>query len=143
MFAIILDIWNHVASLKPAFISKSPHFNFITVHYFWIIGMAILGSICLYPRGGLKYIDALFLASGAATQSGLNTVDINKLDTWQQIVFLHHTDDDEPHHNQQLCRVSSLVLVRKALSTCRPRGLEEPAEHIENPLESEDGRTRF
>ncbi|PMD37454.1 potassium transport protein TRK1/TRK2 [Hyaloscypha variabilis F] len=87
MFAIILDIWNHVASLKPAFISKSPHFNFITVHYFWIIGMAILGSICLYPRGGLKYIDALFLASGAATQSGLNTVDINKLDTWQQIVF--------------------------------------------------------
>lgn len=54
---------------------------------FWIIGMAITGSICLYPRGGIKYIDALFLASGAATQSGLNTVDINLLDTWQQIVL--------------------------------------------------------
>jgi potassium uptake Trk family protein len=49
--------------------------------------MALFGSICLYPRGGIRYIDALFLASGAATQSGLNTVDINKLDTWQQIVL--------------------------------------------------------
>lgn len=50
--------------------------------------MAIFGSICLYIRGGgLKYIDALFLASGAATQSGLNTVDINKLNTWQQVVL--------------------------------------------------------
>ncbi|KAE8447840.1 hypothetical protein EG329_010069 [Mollisiaceae sp. DMI_Dod_QoI] len=86
MYSILLDVWHHVESLKPAFISKTPHFNFITVHYFWIIGMALFGSICLYIRGGLKYIDALFLASGAATQSGLNTVDINKLNTWQQIV---------------------------------------------------------
>lgn len=49
--------------------------------------MALFGSICLYIRGGVKYIDALFLASGAATQSGLNTVDINKLHTWQQVVL--------------------------------------------------------
>ncbi|CZR56562.1 probable potassium transport protein 1 [Phialocephala subalpina] len=87
MYSILLDVWHHVESLKPAFISKTPHFNFITVHYFWIIGMALFGSICLYIRGGVKYIDALFLASGAATQSGLNTVDINKLHTWQQVVL--------------------------------------------------------
>jgi hypothetical protein len=49
--------------------------------------MAILGSVCLYPHGGIDYIDALFLASGAATQSGLNTVNINSLNTWQQIVL--------------------------------------------------------
>jgi hypothetical protein len=49
--------------------------------------MAILGSICLYPRGGIDYIDALFLASGGATQSGLNTVNINALNTWQQVVL--------------------------------------------------------
>jgi Trk/Ktr/HKT type cation transporter len=50
--------------------------------------MALFGSLCLYIRGGeIKYIDALFLASGGATQSGLNTVDINKLNTWQQVVL--------------------------------------------------------
>ncbi|KAF4628047.1 hypothetical protein G7Y89_g10103 [Cudoniella acicularis] len=87
MYSILLELWDHVVSLKPAFISKTPHFNFITVHYFWIIGMAIFGSICLYPNGGLLYIDALFLTSGAATQSGLNTVDINRLNTWQQLVL--------------------------------------------------------
>lgn len=49
--------------------------------------MTILGSICIYPNGNIKYIDALFLGSGAATQSGLNTVDINTLNTWQQLVL--------------------------------------------------------
>ncbi|KAG4429965.1 hypothetical protein IFR05_014553 [Cadophora sp. M221] len=86
MYSILLDVWGHVKSLKPAFISKTPHFNFITVHYFWIIGMALFGSLCLFIRSDLDYIDALFLGSGAATQSGLNTVDINLLNTWQQIV---------------------------------------------------------
>ncbi|TVY13687.1 Low-affinity potassium transport protein [Lachnellula arida] len=87
MYTILLQVWNHIQSLKPAFISKSPHFNFITVHYFWIIGMVIFGSICLYPNKNIKYIDALFIASGAATQSGLNTVDISSLNTFQQIVL--------------------------------------------------------
>lgn len=54
---------------------------------FWIIGVAIFGSICIYPRGGIAYIDALFLSSGSATQSGLNTVNLNDLNTWQQIVL--------------------------------------------------------
>ena len=32
MLSIILDVWRQIASMKPAFISKTPHFNFITVH---------------------------------------------------------------------------------------------------------------
>ncbi|KAF7936827.1 hypothetical protein BELL_0609g00050 [Botrytis elliptica] len=87
MFTLLLELWQHIAALKPSFISKSPHFNFITVHYFWIIGMTLLGSLCLYIRGGIPYIDALFFASGCATQSGLNTININTLNTWQQIVL--------------------------------------------------------
>ncbi|TGO64399.1 hypothetical protein BCON_0007g00490 [Botryotinia convoluta] len=87
MFSLLLELWQQIAALKPSFISKSPHFNFITVHYFWIIGMTLLGSICLYIRGGIPYIDALFFASGCATQSGLNTININTLNTWQQIVL--------------------------------------------------------
>ena len=35
--------------------------------------LTILGSLLLYAGGRLRYIDALFFGSGAATQSGLNT----------------------------------------------------------------------
>lgn len=41
----------------------------------------------MYPVKNMEYIDALFFASGACTQSGLNTIDINKIDTYQQIVL--------------------------------------------------------
>lgn len=36
----------------------------------------------------MKYVDALFFASGAATQSGLNTVDVNQLFLYQQVVLM-------------------------------------------------------
>lgn len=49
--------------------------------------MAIFGSILIYPSGNIKYIDALFLACGSATQSGLNTINLNTLNTWQQMVL--------------------------------------------------------
>ena len=38
----------------------------------YMIGWTIVGSILIYPVKNIRYIDALFLASGAATQSGLN-----------------------------------------------------------------------
>lgn len=49
--------------------------------------MSILGSVLLYIPGNLRYIDALFFAAGASTQSGLNPVDINLLKTYQQVVI--------------------------------------------------------
>lgn len=39
----------------------------------YIMSLAIVGSILLYPVGNIDYIDALFFGSGCATQSGLNT----------------------------------------------------------------------
>lgn len=76
-------------ALRPAFLSPNPHFNFITVHYFLIIGMSILGSVLVYGsgRGNVAYIDALFFASGSNTQAGLNTLDVNTLNTFQQAVL--------------------------------------------------------
>ena len=44
--------------------------------------MSILGSILIYPAGGLAYIDALFFGSGAATQSGLNTWVLHMEGSW-------------------------------------------------------------
>ncbi|KAI1365211.1 cation transport protein-domain-containing protein [Xylaria arbuscula] len=76
-------------ALRPSFISKHPHFNFITLHYFWIIGWTIIGSILIFASAGgkLAYVDALAFAAGANTQAGLNTVDINLLNTFQQLVM--------------------------------------------------------
>jgi hypothetical protein len=62
-----------------------PHANFITLHYAYIISWALIGSVIMYGGGRIPYIDALFFASGAATQSGLNTIDINLLDLYQQV----------------------------------------------------------
>ncbi|KAM7196046.1 Low-affinity potassium transport protein [Naviculisporaceae sp. PSN 640] len=79
-------------SMRPAFLSKQPHFNFISTHYFYIIGSSILGSIILFAtgQGKVPYIDALFFASGASTQAGLNPIDVNKLNTFQQ-VYIYFT----------------------------------------------------
>jgi Trk-type K+ transport system membrane component len=63
------------------------HLNFIFLHYAYIISWAIIGSIIVYPCGNIRYIDALFQSAGAATQSGLNTVDLNSLRLYQQIVL--------------------------------------------------------
>ncbi|KAJ4145313.1 hypothetical protein LMH87_004168 [Akanthomyces muscarius] len=83
------NVWAQLKAIKPAFVSKNPHFNFITAHYFWIVGATIVGSICIYAggKGHLAYIDALLFASGANTQAGLNPVDVNLLTTFQQVVI--------------------------------------------------------
>jgi hypothetical protein len=51
----------------------------------YIIGWALTGSVIMYGNGRIPYIDALFFASGAATQSGLNTIDLNQIDLYQQV----------------------------------------------------------
>ncbi|KFY24904.1 hypothetical protein V493_04959 [Pseudogymnoascus sp. VKM F-4281 (FW-2241)] len=87
MLQPLIQVWHQVKGMKPSFISRKPHFNFITVHYFWIIGLVLLGSILVVSTGKIRYVDALFFASGSCTQSGLNTVDFNDLNTFQQIVL--------------------------------------------------------
>ncbi|KAK7555615.1 cation transport protein-domain-containing protein [Phyllosticta citricarpa] len=79
----------HVFSHIPRRIRfRWPRFNFIALHYVYLILWTLIGSILIYPAGRLKYVDALFFASGAATQSGLNTVDVNKLLFYQQLVLM-------------------------------------------------------
>lgn len=68
-------------------IVKDISLNFILIHYVYIISWAIIGSIIVFPGSDIAYIDALFFGSCAATQSGLNTVDVNLLRTYQQIVL--------------------------------------------------------
>ena len=61
--------------------------NFISIHYLYLVSMTIVGSVVIFGIGDLRYIDSLFFASGAATQSGLNTVDINTIRFGQQFTL--------------------------------------------------------
>ncbi|KAH7354227.1 low-affinity potassium transport protein [Plectosphaerella cucumerina] len=83
---------------KPSFMSRSPHFNFISAHYFWVISLTILASVLIYGTAGgkLAYIDALFFASGSNTQAGLNTVNVNSLNTFAQVCIYIFTMTSNP-----------------------------------------------
>ncbi|KAF4968251.1 hypothetical protein FSARC_4342 [Fusarium sarcochroum] len=85
-------------AVKPPFVSKKPHFNFISIHYTWIIGATLLASIIIYAagRGHTSYVDCLMFASGANTQAGLNPIDVNLLNTFQQIVVYFFTITSNP-----------------------------------------------
>lgn len=61
--------------------------NFRAAHYVYIIFMAFLTSVICYPISSFKYIDILFLLSGACTQAGLNTINLNALRLLQQIII--------------------------------------------------------
>ncbi|KAK3985513.1 Low-affinity potassium transport protein [Cladorrhinum sp. PSN332] len=72
--------------------STNHHFSFLTVHYIWILFLSLLGSVIVYGaglgrNGEMPYIDALFFTAGASTQAGLNTIDVNQLNTFQQVVI--------------------------------------------------------
>ncbi|KAL4747355.1 hypothetical protein BDW72DRAFT_183017 [Aspergillus terricola var. indicus] len=85
MFSSILRQLAHHKARIPWL--KDMHLNFILIHYIYIISISLVTSIIIYPGNDLAYIDALFFSAGAATQSGLNTVDFNLLQTYQQVIL--------------------------------------------------------
>ncbi|KAK4098197.1 hypothetical protein N658DRAFT_509705 [Parathielavia hyrcaniae] len=62
-----------------------PDINFITLHYAWIIFVGLLAFVVIYPYGNLSAVDAWFFGASASTESGLNTVDVKDLKTYQQV----------------------------------------------------------
>ncbi|KJZ70104.1 hypothetical protein HIM_10507 [Hirsutella minnesotensis 3608] len=64
---------------------RHPHVNFVTLHYAYIILMSVLSLVILYPAGNLKAVDAYFFGASASTESGLNTIDVKELYTFQQL----------------------------------------------------------
>lgn len=87
-FEPIVEMARWIGSLIPTRFRFSVRANFIAVHYLYMILMTLMTSVIVYGAGLIPYIDALFFASGAVTQSGLNTIDINKLETYQQVTFM-------------------------------------------------------
>jgi Trk-type K+ transport system membrane component len=80
------DVWAFVKRQIPDLFTKRK-VNFITIHYLYIMGMSFFLSAMVRAAGPMAYIDALFFAAGACTQSGLNTIDVNTLRLGQQICF--------------------------------------------------------
>ncbi|KAL8882161.1 MAG: hypothetical protein Q9198_000789, partial [Flavoplaca austrocitrina] len=75
-----------------AFISSQlPPLNFITIHYGYFIGVCLLASIIVWgsstPARSVNYTDALFIVVSAMTMTGLNTVNLSQLNTFQQFVL--------------------------------------------------------
>ncbi|CAG8082939.1 unnamed protein product [Penicillium salamii] len=62
-----------------------PPINFLVLHYAWIITLSVLSLVIIYPYGNLKAVDAYFFGASASTESGLNTVDVKSLKTYQQV----------------------------------------------------------
>ncbi|KAH7396220.1 cation transport protein-domain-containing protein [Pyrenochaeta sp. MPI-SDFR-AT-0127] len=89
MFGPWLSAFAWLKERSPkGFSALVPNLNFITLHYCYIISWTLAGSVILYGNGRMHYIDALFFASGSATQSGLNTIDVNKLALFQQVAIM-------------------------------------------------------
>jgi hypothetical protein len=68
-----------------------PELNFITVHYFYFILTALLSAMIFWgsstPKFEVGFTDSLFLCVSAMTESGLNTVNLSEINTWQQIIL--------------------------------------------------------
>jgi Cation transport protein len=86
MSVTLKSVWDRFKPYIPQLFTKG-RFNFITIHYLYICGMTLLGSVIIFAIGDIPYIDALVFGSGGSTQSGLNTVDVNNIHIGQQFVL--------------------------------------------------------
>ncbi|CAH0044433.1 unnamed protein product [Clonostachys solani] len=62
-----------------------PPINFVSLHYTYIILLGLLSFPILYPDGTLNAVDTYHFGVSASTESGLNTVDLKELKTYQQL----------------------------------------------------------
>ncbi|KAJ1324866.1 Trk/Ktr/HKT type cation transporter [Microdochium nivale] len=73
--------WAHIRPYLPPV-------NFITLHYTYFIIVSLVGSGVFYgasePPGSVGWWDSVFLVVSALTSSGLNTVNLSQLNTFQQ-----------------------------------------------------------
>lgn len=76
------------AAIKP----YVPPVNFITIHYAYFIVTTIIGTLIFWgassPPRSIGWWDSLFMVTSAVTASGLNTVNVSQLTTFQQVELL-------------------------------------------------------
>ncbi|KAJ4288971.1 Sodium transporter hkt1 [Kalmusia sp. IMI 367209] len=77
-----------VAVVKP----YVPPINFITLHYAYFIGVAIVGTLIFWgassPAKSIGWWDSMFMVMSALTATGLNTINVSQLTVFQQVELL-------------------------------------------------------
>lgn len=66
-----------------------PPVNFITVHYAYFVSITLVGALIFWgtssPAKSIGWWDSLFMVMSAMTATGLNTVNVSNLTTFQQV----------------------------------------------------------
>ena len=80
---IFQDVWDYILWFYDTKI------HFLQLHYFYIFVLSFISSAIFYfqPSTHWNYIDALFMATSATTNTGLNTVNMSELTRWHLIVM--------------------------------------------------------
>ncbi|KAG5518705.1 hypothetical protein PMAC_002674 [Pneumocystis sp. 'macacae'] len=89
-----------------------PKVSFLWLHCIYIGVMILIGTFLIYIQNNIQYIDALFLATSAATQAGLVTLDINTLSVYQQVVLYIIPMLTTPIFIHSLTAIVRLFLIR-------------------------------
>ncbi|KAL1845777.1 hypothetical protein Plec18170_009581 [Paecilomyces lecythidis] len=68
-----------------------PRVRFLTLHYVYFISMSLLASLIFWgsstPARSVSYIDSLFVTTSAMTVTGLTSLNLSTLNTFQQIML--------------------------------------------------------
>lgn len=68
-----------------------PPLNYITIHYAYFIVVTMLASLIFWGSSSdynrVSYTDSLFMVTSAFTNTGLNTINISDITTWQQVLL--------------------------------------------------------
>lgn len=86
-----VDEHEHVRTITEYAKGAIPPVNFITIHYTYFIVLTLVLSLILWgsnaPHSQIGFADCFFLITSAITNTGLNTVDLSRLTTWQQVLI--------------------------------------------------------
>ncbi|MCJ1381680.1 hypothetical protein MMC17_004791 [Xylographa soralifera] len=89
----------HFESLLATIHTRVFHLNYFRLHLLYFVSVILLSSVIVYGSGVngnsndeeasfyLTYVDALFLCTSAMTSTGLNTVNLGAITTFQQAVL--------------------------------------------------------
>ncbi|KAI8877424.1 TrkH-domain-containing protein [Backusella circina FSU 941] len=61
--------------------------HFIQLHYAYIFFMILISSGLFQLKANWSYIDTLFMATSAVTNTGLNTIEMSRLNGWQLLII--------------------------------------------------------
>lgn len=111
-----------------------PPCNFITVHYAYFVVTCMIASVIFWgastPAHSVRYIDALFLVVSAMTLSGLGSINLSTINTFQQIMLF------------VLIMMGSAIFVSAFVVHLRKRAFEKKFRIVVEKKRQKDGTRR-